>query len=87
MIIFLQPTFGDHGKSMIRRQDIEYTYKVYSTDVFRSNKENVSDSFLGDKVAGIVTNKLCGLDIDDEFDFKIVESILKHNKTIVDENT
>lgn len=83
----LQPTFGDHGKSMIRRQDIEYTYKVYSTDVFRSNKENVSDSFLGDKVAGIVTNKLCGLDIDDEFDFKIVESILKHNKTIVDENT
>lgn len=83
----LQPNFNDFGKSMIRRQDIENSYKVYSTDVFRSNRDNVSDTFLGTKVAAVITNKLCGLDIDDELDFQIVENILKNNKTIVDENT
>ena len=83
----LVPDFEDHGKSMIRRQDIGTQYKVFSTDVFRADKKDTSDSFLGQKVAAVVTNKLCGLDIDDEMDFKIVESILLNNQKIIDENT
>jgi CMP-N,N'-diacetyllegionaminic acid synthase len=83
----LIPNFEDHGKSMIRRQDIGSQYKVFSTDVFRSDKKDTSDSFLGQNVAAVITNKLCGLDIDDEMDFKIVESILLNNQKIIDENT
>ncbi|WP_313420154.1 MULTISPECIES: acylneuraminate cytidylyltransferase family protein [Sphingobacterium] len=83
----LKPSFEDGGKSMIRRQDVGTKYKVFSTDVIRSAAKDVGDSFLGNNVAGIITNKLCGLDIDDEMDFKIVESILKYNKDLVNENT
>ena len=83
----LKPMFEDNGKSMIRRQDIIGQYKVFSTDVFRSDKKNISDSFLGNRVAAIITNKLCGLDIDDEMDFKIVQSILTNNQQIINENT
>ena len=72
---------------MIRRQDILSKYKVFSTDVFRSNKENISDNFLGNKIAGIITNKLCGLDIDDELDFRIVENLLNNNQKLINENT
>ncbi|MCO5259124.1 MAG: acylneuraminate cytidylyltransferase family protein [Crocinitomicaceae bacterium] len=83
----LIPSFDDQGKSMIRRQDIGVKYKVFSTDVIRSIDKNTSDDFLGRNVAAVVTNKLCGLDIDDEMDFKIVESILINNQTLIDENT
>ena len=83
----LKPIFEDNGKSMIRRQDVKTQYKVFSTDVFRSNKKDISESFLGKKVAAVITNKLCGLDIDDEIDFKIVESIIKNNQKIINENT
>ncbi len=83
----LIPDFEDHGKSMIRRQDIGAQYKVFSTDVFRADKKDTSDSFLGQNVAAVITNKLCGLDIDDEMDFKIVESILLNNQKIIYENT
>jgi CMP-N-acetylneuraminic acid synthetase len=81
----LVPSFDDKGKSMIRRQDFGNRYKVFSTDVFRADLKNTSDDFLGRKVGAVVTNKLCGLDIDDEFDFQIVENILKYNKTLIDE--
>ncbi|WP_445454318.1 acylneuraminate cytidylyltransferase family protein [Flavobacterium sp. 25HG05S-40] len=81
----LVPSFDDHGKSMMRRQDFGDRYKVFSTDVFRANQKNTSDDFLGRKVGAVVTNKLCGLDIDDEFDFQIVENVLKHNKNLIDE--
>lgn len=79
----LLPDFNDFGKSMIRRQDFGDRYKVFSTDVFRSDKKNTGDDFLGRQVAGVVTNKLCGLDIDDLFDFQVVENIVKHNPDLV----
>lgn len=82
----LLPDFNDFGKSMIRRQDFGNRYKVFSTDVFRSDTKNTSDDFLGRHVAAVVTNKLCGLDIDDLFDFQVVESVLKYNRTIVDDS-
>lgn len=83
----LIPSFNNGGKSMIRRQDVGLRYKVFSTDVIRSHDKNISDNFLGDNVAAVITNKLCGLDIDDEMDFKIVESIILHNQKLIDENT
>lgn len=79
--------FEDNEKSMMRRQDMISQYKVFSTDVFRADKKDTSDAFLGNKIAAVVTNKLCGLDIDDEMDFKMVESLLLNNQKIVDENT
>jgi CMP-N-acetylneuraminic acid synthetase len=81
----LVPSFDDNGKSMMRRQDFGDRYKVFSTDVFRSDKKNTTDDFLGRKVGAVVTNKLCGLDIDDEFDFQIVENVLKYNSAIINE--
>jgi CMP-N,N'-diacetyllegionaminic acid synthase len=81
----LVPSFDDFGKSMMRRQDFGDRYKVFSTDVFRADKKNTTDDFLGRKVGAVVTNKLCGLDIDDEFDFQIVENVLKYNRAIIDE--
>lgn len=81
----LLPDFDDHGKSMIRRQDFGNRYKVFSTDVFRADQKNTGDDFLGRNVAGIITNKLCGLDIDDLFDFQVVESVLKYNRSIIND--
>lgn len=81
----LVPSFDDNGKSMMRRQDFGDRYKVFSTDVFRADQKNTTDDFLGRKVGAVVTNKLCGLDIDDEFDFQLVENVLKYNKAIIDE--
>lgn len=71
----LQPQFEDHGRSMIRRQEMGYSYKVFSTDVFRFSKDNLHDNFLGNNVRGVVTNKICGFDIDDEDDFEMVSAI------------
>ncbi|PVH25614.1 acylneuraminate cytidylyltransferase family protein [Sphingobacterium corticibacter] len=73
----LIPTFDDQNKSMIRRQDVGSRYKVYSTDIFRFNKENLGDDFLGRNVLGLVTDKICGLDIDDESDFNIVKCLVE----------
>ena len=81
----LIPDFNDNNKSMIRRQDVGKKFKVYSTDVIRANNYNTSDDFLGRKVYGVEVNKICGMDIDDEIDFSIVESLVKHNKTLVNE--
>jgi len=81
----LRPEFDDNGLSMVRRQDVGLAFKVFSTDVFRFKGNNLGSEFLGSKVAGIKTNKLCGLDIDDVFDFHVVESILKAGIINVDD--
>lgn len=72
----LMPDFDDRGRSMIRRQEVGRRYKVFSTDVFRGKPKNAGSNFLGDKVAAVVVEKICGLDIDDEEDFLIVEQML-----------
>ncbi|MGV0923049.1 acylneuraminate cytidylyltransferase family protein [Empedobacter tilapiae] len=79
----LIPNFNDGGKSMIRRQDIGIGYKVFSTDIFRFNKSNLKDNFLGSKIVGLPINKICGLDIDDEVDFNIVKSIVENNRELI----
>jgi CMP-N,N'-diacetyllegionaminic acid synthase len=81
----LIPTFDDEGKSMIRRQDIGTRYKVFSTDVFRADEFNTTEDFLGRHVAAVPINKICGLDIDDEFDFRLVESLITNCYGLVKE--
>ena len=73
----LIPKFNDLGKSMIRRQDIGNFYKVYSTDVFRGKPKNSGSDFLGRKVFGVEISKICGLDIDDQEDFDLIEVLIK----------
>jgi len=79
----LMPQFEDHGRSMIRRQEMGNSYKVFSTDVFRFSKDNLHDSFLGNNVRGFVTNKICGLDIDDNDDFEIANAIFGLRREIL----
>lgn len=79
----LKPEFDDYGKSMIRRQDAGTRYKVFSTDIFRFNKENLNDKFLGKKIIGLPINKICGLDIDDEFDFMLVKNLIESNNKFI----
>jgi CMP-N,N'-diacetyllegionaminic acid synthase len=71
----LRPQFEDHGRSMMRRQEMGHSYKVFSTDVFRFSKDNLHDSFLGHNVRGVVTNKICGFDIDDNDDFEMASAV------------
>jgi CMP-N,N'-diacetyllegionaminic acid synthase len=71
----LIPDFqGAEGKSMIRRQDIGTKYKVYSMDVFRGG--NATPFFLGSRVGFAILPKICGMDLDDESDWQIVQALL-----------
>ena len=79
----LKPLFDDHGASMIRRQDVVKAYRVFNTDIFWFPKGEVSKQFLGDRIGYEVANKICALDIDDESDFKIVETILLNSRELV----
>lgn len=81
----LEPAFETGGKSMIRRQDMGRHYRVYNTDIIRFSKDNQGEDFLGDRVYPIAVEKTCGLDIDDDTDFKIVESLVTHARDLVDE--
>ncbi len=79
----LYPTFNDHEKSMVRRQDVKKCFKVYNTDIFRGKPKNCSPKFLGDNISYVIADKICGLDIDDEFDFVIASSLVEKNKEII----
>lgn len=79
----LYPTFDDSGKSMIRRQDIGKFYKVFSTDILRFKSSDLNSDFLGRNIFPIEVNKICGLDIDDQVDFDLVESLVKNTKSLV----
>lgn len=81
----LIPEFDDKGKSMIRRQDIGMRYKVFSTDVIRSSNAEMTEDFLGRKVAAVPISKICGLDIDDLIDFEIVEALIQTKSNLVNE--
>jgi CMP-N-acetylneuraminic acid synthetase len=71
------------GRSMIRRQDVNPAYKVFSLDVFRGNNRDASPYFLGNRVGFEVLPKICGLDIDDEFDWSMVENLLKNHREMI----
>ena len=81
----LKPNFEDFGKSMIRRQDVGKFYKVFSTDIIRFSKDNLGENFLGNRVYPIVVDKICGMDIDDQRDFEIVEALIKNAKHLVND--
>ena len=75
--------FDDGGKSMMRRQDMQKSYKVFSTDVFRFKGNSFGNDFLGRNVYAVETDNTCGLDIDDIFDFEIVRNILEQSSELV----
>lgn len=75
-------TFDDQGRSMIRRQELGSHYKVFSTDIIRFKGNDFSNDFLGRKCFAKITDKICGLDIDDEFDFTLVKSLVESNAEV-----
>lgn len=81
----LKASFDDLGKSMMRRQDMPQSYKVFSTDVFKFKNNSFGDAFLGSNVVAIESHKICGLDIDDLIDFHIVKSLVENSKELVNE--
>lgn len=81
----LVPDFDDQGKSMMRRQDMPASFKVFSTDVFRFKGNNFGNDFLGRNIYAVETNSTCGLDIDDIFDFEVVKNILENVPELVNE--
>lgn len=81
----LIPNFDDKSKSMIRRQDMPKSYKVFSTDIIRFKNNQFDDDFLGRNVHAVVTDVICGLDIDDYYDFVIVKNIIENAPEIVNE--
>lgn len=81
----LVPDFDDNGKSMMRRQDMVPSYKVFSTDVFRFDGNILGRDFLGRNVFAVETNSICGMDIDDAFDFELVRHVLESSPELVRE--
>ncbi len=81
----LIPSFVDNGKSMMRRQDIVPSYKVFSTDVLRFKNNILSDDFLGRNIYAVETDSICGFDIDDKFDFEVVENLIEKMPEYVNE--
>ncbi|MDC1018364.1 acylneuraminate cytidylyltransferase family protein [Pseudomonadales bacterium] len=81
----LLPNFDDNGASMIRRQDIERSYKVFSTDVIRFKDNHFGDDFLGRNVRAVITNPVCGMDIDDQFDFELVKLLVENSRELVND--
>ena len=81
----LLPTFSDEGMSMIRRQDMVSSYKVFSTDIIRFKGNKFDEDFLGRDVGAVITNSICGLDIDNKFDFELVKLIVENARELVDD--
>ena len=71
------------GRSMVRRQDVPPAYKVFSLDVFRASGRDTSPYFLGNRIGFEVIPKICGFDIDDQFDWDYAEILLKSHRNIV----
>lgn len=80
----LEPQFTDLGRSMIRRQEMRPSYKVFSTDVFRFLDNPLGSNFLGNRIFGVETTELCGLDIDGMLEFEIVRLLIENK--LVDTN-
>ena len=76
----LLPNYDDKEKSMVRRQDMIPCFKVFSADVFWFKYNEFNDDFLGQKTYPVIIDKISGIDIDDELDFQIAESIIESKK-------
>ncbi len=76
---YLKPNFNDGNKSMIRRQDLEPSYKVFNTDIIRFKKNDFNDMFLGEKVFSVISDPICGLDIDNKLDFEISKLLIENS--------
>lgn len=73
---FLVPRFDDRGRSMIRRQELPESYKVFHTDIFWYRNIANGEKFLGDKVRAVLVHKICAMDVDGIEDFEMVEALM-----------
>ncbi|WGD28996.1 acylneuraminate cytidylyltransferase family protein [Ancylobacter sp. WKF20] len=78
---YLNPTFDDGGRSMIRRQEFKPVYKVFHTDIFWYRNIKLGVKFLGDRVRGVPVHKICGIDVDSIEDFELAEAIIQAGAT------
>jgi CMP-N,N'-diacetyllegionaminic acid synthase len=81
----LLPEFNDYNRSMIRRQEMPNSYKVFNTDVFRFKNNKFGADYLGANIFPVVSNTICGMDIDNDVDFEIVKSVVEMESKLVDE--
>jgi CMP-N,N'-diacetyllegionaminic acid synthase len=81
----LLPEFDDGGRSMIRRQEMPNSYKVFNTDVFRFKNNELESNYLGNNIFPVVSNTFCGIDIDDKVDFEIVKGIVEMEPKLIHE--
>jgi CMP-N,N'-diacetyllegionaminic acid synthase len=80
---FLVPTFPANGRSMIRRQEFCPHFRVFNTDVFRGIPRNAGPAFLGSRVQYIVAPKICGVDIDDDWDLQLASALIEYAPHLV----
>jgi len=74
---FLKPLKKEFiKKSMIRGQDIDPFYKIFSGEIFK-HKKNFTSNFLGDKKRFIIAPKITNFDIDDESNMLYLSYLLK----------
>jgi len=81
----LEAQFNDHGRSMIRRQDMPLSYKVYHTDVFWYKNISKGVQFLGVRIAALPIHKLCAMDIDGMDDFETAEALMMADSSLIAE--
>lgn len=69
------------NRSMIRGQDCEPFYSIFSGELFKFPKV-INKNFLGNKKFFVETIKYTNFDIDNLLDLKILENLVKSNKKI-----
>ena len=75
----LKPTFNTNSRSMIRRQELKPSYRVFHTDIFWWKNISWGAAFLGEISKGVVGEYFEGVDIDNEHDFALAELMLRVN--------
>ena len=79
---FLKPVLKNfYYKSMIRRQDCPEAFKIFYGEFFKFPKK-FKKNFLGKKIRYVEPSSKCDFDLDYVYQFKILQKIIKENKTI-----
>lgn len=69
------------NRSMIRGQDCEPFYSIFSGELFKFPKK-INKNFLGNKKLFLETTKYTNFDIDNYYDLKILENLINSNKKV-----
>jgi len=80
---YLVPRFEARGRSMIRRQEFQPTYKVFHTDIFWYRNIAWGQQFLGNRVRALPIHKICSMDVDGIEDFEMIDALMRTDSVIV----